>query len=57
MKKKSYFDYFITYDINNGYFNIMDKLILSYHKALSYKFKEDNTFKLDRIKELLNHML
>ena len=46
-------DYFITYDINNGYFNIMDKLVLSDHKALSYEFIEDNTFKLDRIKEII----
>ena len=31
----------------------MDKLVLSDHKALSYDFIEDNTFKLDRIKEII----
>ena len=31
----------------------MDKLVLSDHKALSYEFIEDNKFKLDRIKEII----
>ena len=31
----------------------MDKLVLFDHKALSYKFIEDNTFKIDRIKEII----
>jgi len=56
-EKKSYLDCFIAYGINNGYFNIMDKLVLSVHKALSYEFIEDNTFKLDKIKEIIDHML
>ena len=52
-KKKSYLDYFITYGINNGYYNIMDKLVLSDHKTISFEFLEDNKFKLDRIKEII----
>ena len=52
-EKKSYLDYFITYGINYGYFNIMDKLIISDHKAISFEFLEDNNFKLDRIKEII----
>ena len=28
-KKKSYFNYFITYGSNNEYFNILDILVLS----------------------------
>ena len=52
-QKKSYLDYFITYGINYGYFNIMDKLVLSDHKAISFEFFEDNNFKLDRIKEII----
>ena len=31
----------------------MDKLVLSDHKALSFQFLEDNKFKLDRIKEII----
>ena len=44
-EKKSYLDYFITYGIDNGCFNIMDKLVLSYHKAISFEFIEDNKFR------------
>ncbi len=44
IEKKSYLDYFITYGINNWYFNIMDKLVLSNHKSLSYEFIETSTF-------------
>ena len=52
-EKKSYLDYFITYGVDNGYFKIMDKLVLSDHKAISFEFLEDNKFKLDRIKEII----
>ena len=31
----------------------MDKLVLSDHKAISFEFLEDNKFKLDRIKEII----
>ena len=31
----------------------MDKLVLSDHKAISFEFFEDNNFKLDRIKEII----
>ena len=31
----------------------MNKLVLSDHKALSHEFKEDSTFKLERIKEII----
>ena len=37
-EKKSYLDYFITYGINYGYFNIMDKLILSVIKQIHLNF-------------------
>ena len=31
----------------------MDKLVISDHKAISFEFIEDNKFKLDRIKEII----
>ena len=31
----------------------MDKLVISDHKAISFEFLEDNNFKLDRIKEII----
>ena len=31
----------------------MDKLVLSDHKTFSFEFLEDNKFKLDRIKEII----
>ena len=31
----------------------MDKLVLSDHKAISFDILEDNKFKLDRIKEII----
>ena len=31
----------------------MDKLVLTDHKAISFEFFEDNNFKLDKIKEII----
>ncbi len=42
--KKSYLDYMITYGIDNLSFNILHKLVITDHKALSIEF-------LDNIKE------
>ena len=53
-KKKSYLDYFITYGLDNIYCNIINKLILSDHKAsLSLEFYKDKNIKLERMKEII----
>ena len=53
MLKKSYLDYFITYGLENVSFNIIDKLVLTDHRALSLEFFEDKNIKLERMKELI----
>ena len=52
-EKKSYLDYFITYGLENVDFNIIDKLVLSDHKALSLEFFEDKNIKLERINVII----
>ena len=51
--KKSYLDYMITYGIDNLCFNILDKLVITDHRALSIEFLEDKKRKLDRVKEII----
>jgi len=53
IEKKSYLDYFITYGLENVNFNIIDKLVLTDHRALSLEFFEDKNIKLERMKELI----
>ena len=53
VEKKSYLDYFITYGLENVNFNILDKLLLTDHRALSLEFFEDKNIKLERMKELI----
>ena len=36
--KKSYLDYMITFGIDNCNFKILDKLVITDHKALSIEF-------------------
>ena len=51
--KKSFLDYMITYGIDNLCFNILDKLVITDHRALSIEFLEDKKRKLDRVKEII----
>ena len=43
----------ITYGIDNLCFNILDKLVITDHRALSIEFLEDKKRKLDRVKEII----
>ena len=51
--KQSYLDYMITYGIDNLYFNILNKLVITDHRALSIEFFDDKVRKLDRIKDII----
>ncbi len=51
--KKSYLDYMITFGIDNINFQILNKLVITDHKALSIEFLDDRKRKLDRVKELI----
>ena len=51
--KKSNLDYMITYGIDNLYFNILNKLVITDHRALSIEFFDDKVRKLDRIKDII----
>ena len=51
--KKSYLDFIITFGIDNYNFQILDKLVISDHKALSIEFLDDRKKKSNRIKELI----
>ena len=39
--KKSYLDYMITYGIDNLQFNILNKLVITDHRALSIEYFDD----------------
>ena len=43
----------ITYVIDNLSFNILNKLVITDHKALSIEFLDDKKRKLDRFKEMI----
>ena len=43
----------ITFGIDNINFQILNKLVITDHKALSIEFLDDRKRKLDRVKELI----
>ena len=51
--KKLYLDYMISFGIDNCNFQILNKLVITDHKALSIEFLDDRKRKLDRVKELI----
>ena len=51
--KKILFRFFYYLCTNKGYFNIINKLLLTEHKTLSFEFYEDKNIKLEKMKEII----